>query len=227
VLPPLAMMLGLAIGDRVAASRETAPRRELSVATCSTAAMFVVMSILLYRARGLFVQAYPPLTSAGIVAVAGAGLALAWVAAARAWTRLPIVMALCAATLLLTLQFGAFAGKRPEAVEEIAAMIHANRHGGEPVGEYEAFVRNLVFYARFQQMQIFDDADALAFLKSSDRVFLVVHRQDLERLKTMTDIPLNTIGAVTYLNTASVRLRTLLAPLPEQDLETVVLVSNR
>ena len=73
-------------------------------------------------------------------------------------------------------------------------------------------------------MQIFDDAGALAFLKSSERVFLVVHRQDLDRLKTMTDIPLNTIGAVTYLNTASVRLSTLLSPLPDQDLETVVVV---
>ncbi len=106
-------------------------------------------------------------------------------------------------------------------------MIRVNRLGGEPVGEYEAFVRNLGFYTRFQQVQIFEDAGALAFLKSSERVFLVLHRQDLDRLKTMTDIPLNTIGAVTYLNSASVRLRTLLAPLPEQDLETVVLVSNR
>jgi len=156
------------------------------------------------------------------------GLAIAdRVAAARAWTRLPIVMALSAAALLLTLQFGAFAGRRPEAAEEIAAMIRVNRHGGEPVGEYQAFVRNLVFYTRFDTLQVFNDAGALAFLKSSERVFLVVHQTDLARLQTMTNIPLNTIGAVTYLNTASVRLRTLLAPLPEQDLETVVLVSNR
>jgi hypothetical protein len=32
---------------------------------------------------------------------------------------------------------------------------------------------------------------------------------------------------VTYWNTAGVRPRTLLAPLPEQDLDTVVVVSNR
>jgi hypothetical protein len=189
--------------------------------------MFLLLAGLLFRARSLFVSAYPSVTWAGMIAVAGAGLALGWVAAARAWTRLPIVMTLSAAALLLTLQFGAFAGRRPEAVEEIAAMIRVNRHGGEPVGEYEAFVRNLVFYTRFHTVHVFNDAGALAFLTSSERVFLVVHQTDLERLKTMTDIPLNTIGAVTYLNTASVRLRTLLAPLPEQDLETVVLVSNR
>ena len=71
------------------------------------------------------------------------------------------------------------------------------------------------------------DECALAFLKSADRVFLVLHQGDLERLKTETTMPLTTIGQVRYLNTAGVRLRTLLAPLPAQDLETVVLVSNR
>jgi len=227
VLPPLAMMLGLAIADRVAGARARTPQRELSIATFVTAAMFLLLAGLLYRARSLFVSADPSLTWAGIVAVACAGLALGWVGGARTWTRLPIVMTLSAAALLLTLQFGAFAGKRPEAVEEMAAMIHANRHGGEPVGEYEAFVRNLVFYTRFHTVQVFDDAGALAFLKASERVFLVVRQTDLDRLKRMTEIQLNTIGAVTYLNTASVRLRTLLAPLPDQDLETIVLVSNR
>jgi 4-amino-4-deoxy-L-arabinose transferase-like glycosyltransferase len=227
VLPPLAMMLGLAIADRVTAAPARTPQRELSVATLLTAAMFLLVAALLYRARSLFISPYPSFAWAGTITVACAGLALGWIAAARAWTRLPMVMAISAAAVLLTLQFGAFAGKRPEAVEDIAAMIRVNRHGGEPVGEYEAFVRNLVFYTRVHTVQVFDDAGALAFLKSSERVFLVIHRADLERLKTMTDIPLNTIGAATYLNTASVRLRTLLAPLPAEDLETVLLVSNR
>jgi hypothetical protein len=189
--------------------------------------MFLAMAVLLYRARVLAVSAYPLLTFAGIVAVTGAAAALLWVAATRAWARLPGVMAVAAATFLLTVQFGALSGRRPDAVEDIAAMIRVNRHGGEPVGEYDAFVRNLVFYTGFRQVQIFDDAGALAFLKSSERVFLVVHRPDLDRLKTMTDVPVNTIGAVTFLNAASVRLRTLLAPLPAQDLETIVVVSNR
>ena len=232
VLPPLAMLLGMAIANRVAASREPASRdpaarRELSIATFLTSAMFVVTAALLYRARTLFISAHPLLSLAGIIAVACAGLALAGVASARSWTRLPIVMALSAATLLLTLQFGAFAGRRPEAVEELATMIQANRHANEAVGEYDAFVRNLAFYTRFKQVQVFDDAGALAFLRASERVLLVLHQQDLDRLKTMSDVPLNTIGAVTYLNTASVRLSTLLSPLPGQDLETVVVVSNR
>ena len=175
----------------------------------------------------LFVSAYPQLTWAGIVLVCLATIALAAIGVMRVWRWLPAVMAISSVALLLTLQFGAFAGKRPEAVEEIAAMIHANRLGGEPIGEYNAFVRNLPFYTRIREQQIIDDNGAIAFLRSPERVFLVVGRSDLERLKTIGGMPLTIIGQVTYWNTAGVRPRTLLEPLPEQDLDTVMLVSNR
>ena len=109
----------------------------------------------------------------------------------------------------------------------IAAMIHANRLGGEPIGEYNAFVRNLPFYTRIREQPLIDDNGAIAFLRSNERVFLVLNRTDFERLKTISGVPLKTIGQVTYWNTAAVRLRTLLEPLPEEDLDTVVLISNR
>jgi len=111
--------------------------------------------------------------------------------------------------------------------EQIAALIHANRLGGEPIGEYETFVRNLPFYTRLKQVPVTDDTSAMAFLNSTDRVFLVLNRRDYERLKTLVGRPLNLIGEVTYWNTAGVRLGTLLEPVPEEDLDTVVLVSNR
>jgi hypothetical protein len=136
-------------------------------------------------------------------------------------------MVLSSAALLLTLQFGAFAGKRPEAVEEVAALIRVNRLGGEPIGVYRTFVRNLVFYTRLHDVEIANDTGALAFLNATERVFLVVNQRDLDRLKTLTPMPIRTLGQVTYLNTASVRLNTLLAPIPSEDLDTVVLVSNR
>jgi 4-amino-4-deoxy-L-arabinose transferase-like glycosyltransferase len=227
VLPPVAIMLGRGIASRIAASGDRAASRELTIATAMTVALFAVMAFLVYRARVLFVSAYPPLTSAGIVLVSIAAMALAATALSRAWRRLPAVMAVGAAVLLLTVQFGAFAGKRPEAVEEVAALIHANRLGGEPIGEYETFVRNLPFYTRIRQSPIYDDAGAVSFLKSDSRVFLVLHQHDLERLKTITNVPLTTLGQVTYWNTAGVRLRTILQPLPDQDLDTVVVVSNR
>ena len=227
LLPPIAMMLGAGISNRLEAAGTSAARRELTIATLMTAAGFVLMAALVYRARVLFVSAYPALTRAGIALVSGAAVALAIAALSRAWRWVPAVMAVSAVMLLLTVEYGAFAGRRPEAVEEIAALIHANRFGGEPIGEYGAFVRNLPFYTRIRQLQIIDDKGAIAFLRSNERVFLVLPRADFERLKTVSGVPLKTIGQVTYWNTAGVRLRTLLAPLPEQDLDTVVLVSNR
>ena len=227
VLPPVAMMLGLGIANRIDAASDRAAARELTIATALTVALFVVMAWLVYRARVLFISAYPELTWAGIVLVSISAIALAATAASRAWRRLPAAMAISATVLLLTVEFGAFAGKRPEAVEEIAAMIHANRRGGEPIGEYETFVRNLPFYTHLRQMEIYDDAGAMSFLESDQRVFLVLHQPDLERLKTISDVPLTILGKVTYWNTAAVRLRTLIAPLPDEDLDTVVLVSNR
>jgi len=227
VLPPVAMMLGLGIANRIDAASDRAAARELTIATALTVALFVVMAWLVYRARVLFISAYPELTWAGIVLVSISAIALAATAASRAWRRLPAAMAISATVLLLTVEFGAFAGKRPEAVEEIAAMIHANRRGGEPIGEYETFVRNLPFYTHLRQMEIYDDAGAMSFLESDQRVFLVLHQPDLERLKTISDVPLKILGKVTYWNTAAVRLRTLIAPLPGEDLDTVVLVSNR
>ena len=227
VLPPIAMMLGVGISNRLATPNDRAAGRELTIATLVTAAMFALMAVLFYRARVLFLSAYPPLTWTGIALVCVATIALVTTALTRAWRRLPAVMAVSSAILLLTLQFGAFAGKRPEAVEEIAAMIHANRLGGEPIGEYNAFVRNLPFYTRIREQPLIDDNGAIAFLRSNERVFLVLNRTDFERLKTISGVPLKTIGQVTYWNTAAVRLRTLLEPLPEEDLDTVVLISNR
>jgi hypothetical protein len=55
----------------------------------------------------------------------------------------------------------------------------------------------------------------------------VLNKRDFERLKMASSRPLNVIGQVTYWDTAGVRLRTLLAPQPEEDLDTVVLISNR
>jgi 4-amino-4-deoxy-L-arabinose transferase-like glycosyltransferase len=227
VLPPIAMMLGAAIANRIDDRRDAAARTELTIATFATAATFAAMAALLYRARVLFVSAYPPLTWTGVAVVSAAALTLTITAVRRSWRSLPLLMPVCAAVLLLTVQFGAFAGKRPEAVEQIAALIHANRFGGEPVGEYETFVRNLPFYTRLKHVPITDDPGALAFLNSSERVFLVLNQRDFERLKSTADHPFTVIGRVTYWNTAGVRLRTLVLPQPQEDLDTVVLISNR
>jgi hypothetical protein len=49
----------------------------------------------------------------------------------------------------------------------------------------------------------------------------------LQRLQTISGVKMRLLGAVQYLNTNNIRLRTLLFPMPAQDLETVYLVTNR
>ena len=68
---------------------------------------------------------------------------------------------------------------------------------------------------------------ALDFLQSAERVLLVVRAADLPRLEAISGVTPKTLGEVQYPNTANVRLRTLLAPIPAQDIETVLLVTNR
>jgi len=226
VLPPVAILLARAIGRRVRES-EAGGRPGLAAATWGTAALLGVLAVLLVRARPLFIAAHPWLTSVGIAAVAAAAGAFVWIAVSRHWRRLPGVGVACAAVVLLSVQFGALAGVRPEPVEQMAALVATHRTAGEPVGAYQVLVRNLVFYTRVQQAELFDESVALDFLRSSDRVLLVVRAVDLPRLEAVSGMTTRRLGEIRYLDTANIRLRTLIAPLPEQDVERVLLVANR
>ena len=90
VLPPIAMMLGTGIANRVSSSRNRAASRELTVATLVTAVMFGFMAVLFYRDRVLFVSAHPAITRTGIVLVSIAAAALAATAITRSWRHLPL-----------------------------------------------------------------------------------------------------------------------------------------
>ena len=226
VLPPLAILLARSIMDRVRNVNQGAASG-LAGATWATAAIYIVLAVLLYRAQPLFIAAYPMLTSIGIGLIGVSALALAWLAATRSWRLLPAAATACATTLLLTWQFGALAGIRPEPVEEMAALVSAHRSGDMPVGTYQVFARNLGFYTRSAQRDLFNEGVVLNFLKSPQQVLLVVRATDLPRLESISGITTRRLGQVQYLNTANIRPRALLAPIPEQDVETVLLVTNR
>jgi len=222
VLPPLAILLAQALVFRIASAS-----RALSAGTWLTAALYVALALMLWRAGPIFIHAVPALTATALVVMVAAALALAWTAARGRWTALPPVMAACAAALLLAVQFGALAGVRPEPVEQMAALVAQHRHENEPVGEYQAFVRNMVFYARFPQRELFNASVAREFINAPQRVLLVVGGADLAQLEAEAGRSLHRLGEVRYLNTANLRLRTLLAPDPSQDVDTVLLVANR
>jgi 4-amino-4-deoxy-L-arabinose transferase-like glycosyltransferase len=224
VLPPVAILLARAITTRVTDRKRGS---WLAVATWGTAALYLVLAVLLYRARLLFIATYPWLTVTAIIVIVGCAVWLAWIAGSQRWPRLPADAAICGALLLLAVQFGALAGARPEPVERLAVLIEANRTNNEPVGTYQAFVRNLVFYTRVRQTDLFTEGLALDFITSPNRVLLVTRETDVPRLESITGMPLRRLARIRYLNAAGVRLRTILAPIPAQDFETIVLVSNR
>lgn len=228
VLPPLAMLLARAMRTAITtAASPSGGRRPLRVATWSTATLFAVLAVLLVRARPLYISAYPVVTWLSVTAIVACALGLALVAATGRWQSLPRTLTASGVALLLAVQFGALTGLRPEPVERMAALVRANRTAQEPVGAYEVFVRNLVFYTGFKQVELFDEARALDFITSPERVLLVVRPSDRDRLQVITGVPLRSLGAVQYLDTARLRLGTLLSPIPAQNLETVLLVTNR
>ncbi|HEX2459040.1 MAG TPA: glycosyltransferase family 39 protein [Vicinamibacterales bacterium] len=226
VLPPLAILLARTIVRRVN-EVDDAPQKALAAATWATAVLFAIVAILLSRASPLFIMASPLFTYAGIALISASALVLAWLATTGRWQSLPTTMASCATVLWLSLQFGALAGAGTEPVEQVADLIRMHRQSGEPVGAYQVLERNLVFYTRVKQVDLIDEGRALDFLKSPERVLLVVRDTDLSRLESIGGITAKRLGEVQYLNTASVRLRTLISPLPEQDLERLLLVANR
>jgi 4-amino-4-deoxy-L-arabinose transferase-like glycosyltransferase len=227
VLPPVAILVAGAITNRIERADPGARNRVLAIATWATAALFAVFAVLLARAQPLFIAAYPALTRVGVALIAAAALAIAAVAIGRRWHRVPAVVALAAAMLLVAVQFGALSGRRPEAVEQMAALVHAHRHANEPVGEYEVLVRNLVFYLGFKQQVLFEQANVVDFVRSPDRVLLVMRSDTLAAVQEASGVNLIVLGRVPYLNAANLKVRTLIAPDPARDIDTVLLVANR
>jgi hypothetical protein len=128
--------------------------------------------------------------------------------------------------VLVCVWFGALAGNRPEAVEQMAALIRANRTS-EPIGVLAVFTRNLGFYTGVPRVELFDVKQASDFIQSPQRVLLVLRSDDVAAVEAASRLPLTKLGETRYLNTANIRLRTLLLPDPTTEIERISLVTNR
>jgi hypothetical protein len=140
---------------------------------------------------------------------------------------MPFGASIAGALVLVSVWFGALAGHRPEPVEQMAALIQSNRPAQEPIGVLDVFTRNLGFYTGAPRMQLYGVEQAGMFLHSPERVLLVLRASDVPAVATASGLTLKTLGEVRYLNTANVRLRTLLRPDPSAEIEVISLVSNR
>jgi 4-amino-4-deoxy-L-arabinose transferase-like glycosyltransferase len=229
VLPPIAILGARALLDRLDAARrgDRAAQRELRVATYATAVILALVALVLVRTRELLVSAIPALTWMALGALLTCATALVVMARRRQLAHLPVLLPVCAAITLLAIQSGTLSGRRPESVEEMAALVRANRRAHEPIGVHHVFVRNLIFYTGLQQDDLFSDDRATAFMRSPDRVLMVVRDTDLRRLEAAAGLTMTELGAVRYFNTANLKLRSLVLPDPERDVQRVLLVTNR
>jgi hypothetical protein len=198
------------------------------VAACGVASGVILVTLagLIYRARPLLAIVNPGWTGAGIAVIAVSGFLV--VGAALVWPRrLPGLLTGASAATLLALQFFVLSSASVEPVEEMAALVHQHRGANQPVGAYRTFVRNLVFYTRIRQVDLYSEDQAAAFLDRPEPILAVMNRADLARLDQGRPKPLHQLASVRYFNPAGLRLRMLLWPDPEGHVETVVLVTNR
>ena len=227
VLVPIAILLARSIVAHVErTAAEGRPSPALRVSTWATAGMLAVIAGLFARTRHVFVHVDPSATWVALAVTSLAAAAVAWVALSGAWRRLPAAVAMSSAAVLLSVQFGALAGVRPEPVERMARLVLEHRTPGQRVGAYRAFVRNLVFYTRFPQAELVDE-NVVAFVRSDEPVLLVTREGDVPGITAEAGVDLRELARVEYLNVADVRVRTFLRPEPAREIETIVLVTNR
>jgi 4-amino-4-deoxy-L-arabinose transferase-like glycosyltransferase len=227
VLPPLALLLARTLLSRIATS-DAAGRRHAGVAAAFTASglAFLVLALLLHRARPLLFALSPISGQIGlaVIVVAGAGLLLyAWLGRQR-W--LPVAVAIAGAATLVSLHYSVYSAAGDEPVQQMARHLTAIRHD-EPSGTYHVFVRNLVFYTGVKQNDLVDEEEAVAFLRQPRRVLCVMPLDQVEGLEKAHGLQLHQLASVVYFNPSAVRLKTLFSSHPQSELETVVLVTNQ
>jgi 4-amino-4-deoxy-L-arabinose transferase-like glycosyltransferase len=234
VLPPLALLVAHMLVTRIDKSNALAAlgparQRNLALAICAscTAVGLIVLAVLLYRARPLLFALSPTTGMIGTTVIVAASVGLLAVAWFARHTLLPAALAAASVATLLALNYSVYSAAGLEPVQRMARLYARERQHNEPSATYKAFVRNLVFYTNVKQTNLIDDREAIEFLKQPERVLCVLPEDQLRPLELQHGLKVRRLASVTYFNPSGVRLRTLLSPEPERDLETVWLISNQ
>jgi hypothetical protein len=137
----------------------------------------------------------------------------------------PWAVAVAAAVSLPALQSGAIPS-RADTVEQMAELVTRERQAGEAVTAYSVFVRNLLFYTRIRQDEVYSDEQFRDFLQRQERVLAVVPTAVLERVEREQGVKVTRLAELPYFNTGAIRIGTLLGSNGSRA-EEVSLVSNR
>jgi 4-amino-4-deoxy-L-arabinose transferase-like glycosyltransferase len=228
MLPPMALLMARSLVARLPDPQARRPRHT-GLLACGIVSAVILLSLglLLHRARPLLFALSPSLAlvCTGIIVACAIAVFVASFSRRR-WT-LPVTLTSAAIATLLALHYSVVSAADLEPVQRMA-RIYASVHRPDMAsGTYRAFVRNLIFYTGVQQTDLTQPEAAVAFLQQPRPVLCVMTQDDLEVLERDHGVAVRTLGSVQYFNPAGVRLRTLLWPDPENDLETVVLVTNQ
>jgi 4-amino-4-deoxy-L-arabinose transferase-like glycosyltransferase len=227
MLPPMALLMARSVIARLPDTPVRVPR-QTALAWCGTlsAVILLLLGVLLHRARPLLFALSPSLAlvCTGVITVGAVAVLIAsWTP--RRWV-LPVTLACASVATLLSLHYSVVSAADLEPVQRMARLFSAAHQGDEPSATYRVFVRNLVFYTGVAQVDLVEPEAVVAFMNQPQRVLCVITQDDLEDILRDHALEYRTLGSVQYFNPAGVRLRTLLWPDPEEDLETVLLVTN-
>ncbi len=221
VLPPLAILLALAIQQRLSDGLD---RRLFSTCAGFAGATLVGLAALVYRAEPLFVE-----WDSGWIAVAAGAIALSGISVLVSVTRpkiVPWVLSAAAIVIALSAHFVVLSSPGPAPVERMAEMVLKATGGDHRSSRYNIFSRNLIFYTGLPFEELSAPEAARDFLGSPTPVFLVLPAEDVPRLESL-GATMRQLADVRYLNTGGFTMRTLVAPDPARDLRHVVLVTNK
>jgi F420-0:gamma-glutamyl ligase-like protein len=131
------------------------------------------------------------------------------------------------------LPYGALPASKDAAVVRMAHLIREERakqsgsgaaaSAKEALATYRVFVRNLVFYTGTAHTDIINDQHLLDWLRGRPSALLVIPAADVVRLERLGPLSVRRLAELRHFDDASMRVRTLMWPDPERDLETVVL----
>ena len=234
VLPPLAVLIARAVSQRLDRAEQTAeqtldrPARDrlLAAAGATSGAVLMLFGGLVARARILLTDGSPAATQIGAALIVVSGVGVAIVALSGRQRLIPVALVIASVVTTLTVQYTLLSHAGPESVQRMASLLRAADSERLVYGRYRVFVRNLLFYTARPHVDLASEEQVRAFLGSSEPVLCVIGESDLQRALG-PDITAHELGRVSYLNTGSLTLRTLLWPDPATDLRTVVLVTNR
>ena len=232
VLPPLAILLARMIHERLAAApatvgeRASARDRLFEAAGLASGAIALGLGALILRAAPYLGPASWGLVRPAGIAIFASGIALGVVTLQRR-RLVPAMLTAGAVVTSLALHYAILGPARPAPVEQMSAMLLDHRHADERSGTHQAFVRNLVFYSGLPQHDLITEDQTVAFLESPDRVLCVLPESQLSRIAGQLTNPPLRLSSVSYLNTADLRVGSLLHPAAGDLLTTIVLVANR